>query len=343
MNYYLGNGTGRPLDSITGGETWNANNLVYGSVFNQHPCSTGDPINPSPSDVAYPAGDYQVYVVSQALASAPLIATMELQAQGYFLAASGQGLWTPGSVDCQRMAASSGGGFVPVQCADPLPAGVSIDAKSHTATLPYRSADYAGELNVTLVSQPITVTLDHDITYRDVDHVPASLPTSTPTSDQPLACGQVDGGHVFGGGIAASFAQPVSLASLTSGGDVPILVDARTMDQRSRGTLRLSEGAIASVVVGSQGPGAWVAAQGSVSLAPSAVSIDRAKGYPEASLKLNDMTECPAPTEGPWTLRKIDSPTTGVWLIIQGDLRIDWEDGTTTTATSIALSGSPEG
>ncbi len=343
MNYYLGNGTRKPLDTITGGETWHANNVVSGSIFDQRPCSSSAAVESSPSDVAYPAGDYQVYVVSQALASAPLVATMELQAQGYFLAPSGQGLWIPGSVDCQRMTASAGGGPVPLQCADPLPAGVSIDAKSHTATLPYRSADYAGELNVTLVSKPITVALDHDVTYSDLDGGRASLPTSQPTSDQPLTCGPVGGGQVFGGSIAASFAQPVSLASLTSGGDVPILVDSRTFDQRSRGTLRLGEGAIASVVVGSQGPGAWVAAQGSVSLAPSAVKIDRAKGYPEASLKLNDMTECAAPTEGPWTIRKSDSPTTGVWLIIQGDLRIDWEDGTTTTATSVALSGASEG
>jgi hypothetical protein len=218
---------------------------------------------------------------------------------------------------------------------------VSIDAKSNTATLPYHSADYSGELNVTLVSQPITVTLDHDITYGDMGYV--SAPTAQPTSNLPLTCGQIDGARVFGGNIDAQFAQPVNLADLLSGAVEPVLVDARTRDERSRGTLRLADGAIASVVVGSQGSGGWVAAQGSVALAPSVVTIDRAKGYPDVSLKFDGMTECPAPTEGPWTVRKIDSSSADVWLVVQGDLRIDWEDGTTTTAGSISLSGGAEG
>jgi hypothetical protein len=218
---------------------------------------------------------------------------------------------------------------------------VSIDAKSGTATLPYRSADYSGELNVTLVSQPITVTLEHDITYGDVGVI--SAPTAQPTSNVPLTCGQVDGARIFGGNIDAQFEQSVNLADLVSGGEVPILVDARTRDERSRGTLHLADGAIASLVVGSQGSGGWVAAQGSVALAPSVVTIDRAKGYPDVSLKLDGMTECPAPTEGPWTVRKIDPSSADVWLVVQGDLRIDWEDGTTTSANSIALNGRAEG
>ena len=124
---------------------------------------------------------------------------------------------------------------------------------------------------------------------------------------------------------------------------MPILVDDMTGDARQRGTLRLADGALASVVLSDSSSGAWVAAQGPVSMAPSVVSIDRAKGYPDVSLKLDGMTECPAPTEGPWTLRKLDSSTIGVLLVVQGDLRIDWEDGTTTNAKSITLSGGSEG
>lgn len=77
-------------------------------------------------------------------------------------------------------------------------------------------------------------------------------------------------------------------------------------------------------------------------LASSVVSIDRAKGYPDVSLKLDGMAECPAPTEGPWTVREIDPSSTALALVIQGDLRIDWDDGTTTTALSVALNGRTE-
>ena len=341
VNGYLSAGTGDPFGAVTSGETWNANRVIDGSVFAQQPCRSDSYVEPSPDDVAYPAGDYQVYVVSQALASAPLIAKRELEDRGYYVAVSSQGVWNPGSVDCQRTAASAGGGPTPVQCADPLPSGVSIDAKSHTVTLPYHSSNYSGELNVTLVSEPIAVTLDHDITYGDLGY--GSAPKAQPASDLPLTCGQNDGPRTLGGSITATFAQPVSAPSLLSGGEVPILVDARIGNDHTRGTLRLADGALASVVVGAPGSGGWVAAQGSVALTPSVVSIDRVKGYPDVSLRLDGMTECPAPTEGPWTLRKLDSPTIGVWLVVQGDLRIDWEDGTTTTATSVTLSGGQEG
>jgi hypothetical protein len=343
INYYWGYNNGVPFGAVASGDTWANGNVVSGPVFEQRPCFSGvDYVEPNPSDVAYPAGDYQVYVLSQALASTTLLARHALQDQGYDLAYSRPGVWSPGSIDCQEALKSAGGGaFTPVECLDPLPPGVSIDAESGTATLPYRSADYSGELNVTLVSQPITVTLDHNITYGDLGDV--SAPTAQPTSDKPLTCGQNDGPRTLGGSITAEFVQPVSAANLLSGGVVPILVDDQTGDARQRGTLRLADGAIASVVLGDSSSGGWVAAQGSAALTPSVVSIDRAKGYPDVSLKLDGMTECPAPTGGPWALHSPDSPTIGVWLVVQGDLRIDWEDGTTTTADSIMLSGGAEG
>jgi len=169
INYYLGADKEAPFGAVASGDTWTNRSVISGPVFEQRPCFSGvDFVEPNPTDVAYPAGDYQVYVVSQALASTTLLAEHALQDQGYFVAGSGSGAWSPGSVDCQRWATSAGGGLSPVQCLDPLPSGVSIDTQANTATLPYHSANYSGELNVTLVSQPITVTLDHDITYADL-------------------------------------------------------------------------------------------------------------------------------------------------------------------------------
>lgn len=169
MDYYLINSTEDPFRAVISDQTWVANNVADGSVFKQRPCFGGAHyVEPNPTEVAYPAGDYQVYVVSRALASAQLIAGHELQDQGYYVADPRGGIWNPGSVDCQQWVQSAGGGLTPVQCLDSPPAGVSIDTKSGKATLPYHAADYSGELNVTLISQPIAVTLDHDITYADL-------------------------------------------------------------------------------------------------------------------------------------------------------------------------------
>ncbi len=169
INYYPDNTHEAPFGAVASGDTWTNRSVISGPVFEQRPCFSGvDYVEPNPTDVAYPAGDYQVYVVSQALATTTLLAEHALQDQGYYVAYNGSGVWIPGSVDCQRWVASAEGGLSPVQCHDPLPPGVSIDAKSGTARLPYHSADYSGELNATLVSEPITVTLDHDITFADL-------------------------------------------------------------------------------------------------------------------------------------------------------------------------------
>jgi len=177
IDYYPDNNHEAPFGAVASGDTWTNRSVVSGPVFEQRPCFSGvDYVEPNPTDVAYPAGDYQVYVVSQALASTTLLAEHALQDRGYFVAGSGSGAWIPGSVDCQQWATSAGGGLSPVQCEDPLPSGVSIDTEANTATLPYHSADYSGELNVTLISQPITVTLDHDITYADLGQ--SSAPAS---------------------------------------------------------------------------------------------------------------------------------------------------------------------
>lgn len=337
MDYYLGNGTGTPLAAVTTGETWTASNVVDGSVFKQRPCSSGvDYVEPKATDVAYPAGDYQVYVISRALASAPVIAELELQAHGYYLADPRGGVWNPGSVDCQQWGDSAGGGITPVQCLDSLPAGVSIDAKSGTATLPYHSANYAGELNVTLVSQPITVTLDHDITYADLGQVSAPTSEPPPARLEPLACGGE--ANQRWDGLEASFAQIPSFADIVSGVDVPVLIDAQAGLDKRKGTLHVGAHATAALIVA----GNWIAQTATPVVTPNEAPIDRATGYPGVSLRLEDVTACPEPTEGAQSLINHD-PAEGWLLEIRGDFRIDWDDGTSTTAGWITLSGVPEG
>lgn len=336
INYYPGNNTGAPFDAVASGDTWTNSGVVSGSVFEQTPCVSGVYVAPSATDVAYPAGDYQVYVVSQALASATLLAEHELQDQGYFVAGSGSGVWNPGSVDCQQRVSSGGGGITPVQCLDSLPAEVSIDAEADTATLPYHSADYSGELNVTLISQPINVTLDHDITYADLGYTSQPAAQPEPLDLEPLTCGSE--ASRGGSEIQVTFAQIPSFADIVSGVDVPILVDSQTVRTKTKGTLHVGPDTTAALILASN----WVAQTATPVITPAEVPIDRAAGYPDVSLRLENVTACPEPTEGAQSLVNHD-PATGWLLEIRGDFRIDWEDGTSTTADWITLSALEQG
>jgi hypothetical protein len=333
---------GDSFETVTRGSQWNAGAIVNESLFQQVPCGDYYSSEPSPDDVAYSAGDYQVYVVSQAYTTEPLVAQHELMGEGYFVADSARGVaLKPGSIDCQPYvegAMAAWNQVVPLQCAETLPPGVRLDRESGSVTLPYHSADYSGDLDVTLVSEPVDVTLDHDITFGDLGF---TLPPTVPDPVQRLACGEFTGS--LGYTLETSFTEIPSFADLAAGAEVPILIDAYSVPGQYRGTLHISEGATAAVLI-EQGVGTyWVATVGTPVFTPSEVPIDRSKGYPDASVRLEGMTECPEPTEPPWTLLNRD-PSVVQWLLaVQGDFRVDWEDGTTTTADAITFRSRAEG
>ncbi|WP_291381501.1 hypothetical protein [Demequina sp.] len=332
---------GEGFETVTRGSQWNAGTVLDEELFQQAPCGDYYGAWPSPDDVAFQAGGYQVYVVSQAFTSAAAVAQHELAASGYYVASSASGVWNPGSIDCQRAVenAGRGDGPVPVQCAEALPPGVQLDRESGSLTLPYHPADYSDDLDVTLVSEPVDVTLDHTITFGDLGF---PSPPTEPGTPQPLACGAITGD--IGGALQTNFTDIPSFADLAAGAEVPILIDQPYGGgNQRRGTLHLAEGATAALLI-EQGLGSyWVAQTATPVFTPTQVPIDRTQGYPDASVRLENVTECPEPTEAPWTLLNRD-PTVVTWLLeIQGGFRIDWEDGTTTTADSITLSGRAEG
>jgi len=329
------------FSAVTNGQTWNAGALLNEALFQNFPCLDGAYSPPSPDDLAYPAGDYEVYVVSQVFASAPSVALRELADQGYVLASMDWGMWNPGSIDCQQALEFGGGGGVPVQCLAVPPSGVTLDPETDIVTLPFHSASYSGDLDVTLVSQPIDVVLDRDVTFGDMGYTSPSTPTSAPDPTEPFACGEFTSG--FGSSLQSSFATPPAFDDVVSGIEVPILVDIELGADKTRGTLHVAEGATAAVVLSGGYGNGWVTDLGTPLITPADVPIDRANGYPDVSIRLDNATECPAPTEGPWTLLNRDPAATGWSLEIRGDFRIDWEDGTTTTAQSITLNGLSEG
>lgn len=341
VGYSISNGSeGDGFETVTRGSHWNAGAVLSEALFQQPPCGDYYSSQPSPDGVAYPAGDYQVYVVSQVLTSAPLVALHELESKGYHVADSASGVWNPGSIDCERSVeqARNWGQPAPVQCAETLPPGVELDPESGSVTLPYHSADYSDDLDVTLVSEPVDVTLDHTITYGDLGFMRTP---AEPDPVQPLACGEFTG--EFGLRLQTNFVDIPSFANLTTGADVPLLIDVHTSGNQSRGTLHISEGATAALLLEGGVGSYWVAQMGTPVFSPQEVPIDRTKGYPDASVRLENVTGCPEPTEPPWTLLNRDPTVVSWFLEIHGDFRIDWEDGTTTTADAITLSGRAEG
>ncbi|WP_291379576.1 hypothetical protein [Demequina sp.] len=338
---FSGGGGDDSFETVTRGSHWTAGRVLDQALFQDLPCLAYQGAWPSSDDVAYPAGEYQVYVVSQADTSAPLVALHELEGNGYYVAGTTRGVLNPGSIDCQSYVddGRSWNQVVPLECAETLPPGVQLDRESGSVTLPFHSADYSDDLDVTLVSEPVGVTLDHDITFGDLGFTP---PPTEPDPVQRLACGEFTGSGGYDE-FETDFMDIPSFADLAAGAEVPILIDVYTSGNRSRGTLHIQDDATAALLIEGGVGTYWVATVGTPVFTPSEVAIDRSKGYPDASVRLESMTECPEPTEPPWTLLNRD-PSVVQWLLaIQGDFRVDWEDGTTTTADAITLRGRAEG
>ena len=320
---------------LTTGEQWNTK-PVPDDIFGGPASPCHSPSHPTSTDVLWAAGEYQLYVVSEAYTSKVAVAVNELTHQGYRIALDSEGAWAPGSIDCQRESTPSVDWPSPVQCLDAPPAGVTIVAATGKVTLPYHDANYGGDLDVTLVSQPITVSLDHDILFG-----PVSYPSDTAPN---LACGA---GHDSLSGSAASDTQFVvtpSLADLAAGVALPLQVDLRGGGaDKQRGTLHMGEGATAWVVYGDTTSNYWVGASATPVFTPNDIPIDRLHGYPEVSLTLENYAGCPPATEGTWAQRTLDPTSTSSTLVIQGDFTIDWEDGATEErhVTTLFLSSVP--
>ncbi len=110
-------------------------------------------------------------------------------------------------------------------------------------------------------------------------------------SFQPLACGAFTGN--LGYTLETNFTDVPRFADLAAGAEIPILIDTRVDGGRSRGTLHIADGAAAALLIEGGVGSYWVAQMGTPVFSPAEVPIDRSKGYPDASVRLENMTECP--------------------------------------------------
>ena len=118
--------------------------------------SCGEHERPTP----LPGGEYQMYIVSKVTASEVEAAIDAAFAANVTLPpAEMLPVYRPGSYDCERPYNSEGMGR-PLSCDVSVMPGASVDFDSATAQIPYESAAYKRDLDVTLVSAPITVQID---------------------------------------------------------------------------------------------------------------------------------------------------------------------------------------
>ncbi|WP_084104715.1 hypothetical protein [Demequina sp. NBRC 110056] len=134
-----------------------------------------------------PAGEYEMYIVARISASESEAAVYDLETHG--MQVMGGGSWEsmePGSFECEQYA--DWDSYQPLVC-DPggLP-GTTIDRSAGTATVPYDASLYSGDLDITLVSEPVTVTLGERIDHHGTDGGPGPL-----EAGEVPACGETYG------------------------------------------------------------------------------------------------------------------------------------------------------
>lgn len=118
--------------------------------------SCGEYERPTP----LPGGEYQMYIVSKVTASEVEAAIAAAVAANVTLPpAETLPIYRPGSYDCERPYNGEGMGK-PLSCDVSAMPGASIDFDSAIAQIPYESTAYKRDLDVTLVSAPITVHID---------------------------------------------------------------------------------------------------------------------------------------------------------------------------------------
>jgi len=297
--------TDAPLTPLITGASWD--HVV--ALTNPQPCPV-DGAMKSGDAVAIAAGDYEVYMISQAYVTEPEVALLNLAHSGYFLTPRGSGNWAPGSIDCQTQIEWSGISDypIPLECAPESASDAVIDADAGVARLSYRATDYTEDVSVTEVSPPVAFSITADITWdragygwqsrESVNAKPAQL-TCEATFDY------VETRTSLVGGVAAR-----SLDDLLTGTEVS--VDFDTQGGISRGTVTAPSKASAWLVsFDPDGSGEIVVGQATVDLLPSGtILIDRWSGYPDASMRLTDVTWCGV------TLPDVQS------IVIMGDVTI---------------------
>lgn len=281
-----------------------------------------------------PAGDYQVYIV-QAVHKSPLdTALRALYERGYEFAPE-SGTWTPGSIDCDRSTYQVQKGWTdmaPVEC-EPLGVdGVTFDGKGNV-TIAYTVDRGPQELDLTLVSEPVALTLASDVTITSPFPSAASLIDDSGST--VLECGAtID--SLYMSSLSAQFAGDTSagLDAFLSDAGATVLLDTGTSSEVQVGHVELPAEATAWLVA-SRGGQNVVVASAPVSMGDGKpLPIDRSVGEAPTMVRLGEPQWCEFPDTGVDGYLKTGDVTA---MVIEGDFSAVSDTGATEASPMLYL------
>lgn len=283
-----------PLTPLTAGEPWR---YVVG-LDDVQPCTVAAEAD-TRAAAAFAAGDYEVYMISQAHVTEPAVALEFLASSGHELMSHMDGDWAPGSVDCQRQAALHAEiDFpLPLVCEPDAVPNATIDMDAGVARLPYAAANYSEDVSVTLVSEAIAFTITDDITWDQVGYGSESdVPKTVVPAD--IECGATFAWVEQSTSLTGSVAES-SLEDFLAGAEVSVNLDTRGGISRGTATVP-SRGSAWLLYVDPNGDGlVRVVGSATAEMLPSGtITIDRLAGYPDASMRLSDVSWCGDAPEG---------------------------------------------
>ncbi|WP_084104714.1 hypothetical protein [Demequina sp. NBRC 110056] len=177
-------------------------------------------------------GDYDLYVVTRVTASPEQAAIYDLNGSNRMITSGDWRALQPGSYECEQYG-DTWGGPAPLVCDPSAVPGTTIDREAGTITVPFDAHLFSEELDVTLVSEPVTVTVG--------EYVPYVSPEDQP---QPLVAGAVpECGAEYGWVESNELSIDVedSLATLETGDTITAAVWPRTTGAWSEIRVELPE------------------------------------------------------------------------------------------------------
>lgn len=287
------------------------------------------------------AGQYEVTWLTRVHMTPADAALTKLASEGYAVAASDPeypaGMpveqrwvytWSPGSVDCLRVASVLADGAVgpgqhlPVQCTSDLPEGVSVDPDTGQVSAPYDAGLVGDPVDVTLVSEPFAIRVDQPIRWSDLGwHGRDALPE---VAVEPQ-CGQNAAALQTPRTTGFQTTRDTGARDLARGIRVPLLVDFLPLENDGDATVVLPDGAEVWVAYGAPssetGAPDWVA-RGTARFSPTTTETHRATGYPEVDFWIEGVAACDGSSS--FDANQVGA---GAWFYIDGSASATWDSG----------------
>lgn len=290
---------------------------------------------PADGYAVLPAGDYELYVIQSIEKSPVENARRELRERGYTFA-SEHGTWTPGSLDCDESTEYAQKGWsdtIPVECEPFGVSGVAFDDEG-TVTIEYTVNRGPQNLHLTLVSQPVALTLGTDVPVTSPWS--GSSGTSSLDASTELACGAPLDTSFQYTELSAEFAgdRSAGLDAFFADAGAAALFDTGTTSAVQAGHLEPPADATAWLIASRAGKDVVVGVAHASVGDGEPLAIDRSKVKAAAMVRLGEPQWCEFPDTGVDGYLKTGDVTA---MIIEGEFTGVSDTGATEVTPMVYL------